>query len=182
MSSKSSKKNDLQSPTKRVSLGRTGGPHGVRGELRFLPYAFPCKTLREGVTIFLHAENELPQAYTVEKVRPHPPCLLLKLQGVDSRESAQTLREKTLAVEKDVLPPLQEGEFYYYQVIGLSVYTTSGQLLGSIRTAFCSGGNDIWVVHQGKKEYLIPVTEEIVRTIDIPGGKVVIEPMPGLLD
>jgi 16S rRNA processing protein RimM len=85
-------------------------------------------------------------------------------------------------VEESILPPVQEGEFYYYQVIGLHVRTTAGRDIGVISRVFFSGGHDIWVVQQGEKEYLIPVTEEIVRVIDIPGGHAVIEPLDGLLD
>jgi len=87
-----------------------------------------------------------------------------------------------IAVEEQALPPLPDGEFYYYQLIGLPVFTTSGELIGSIAQVFFSGGHDILVVQHGEKEYMIPVTEEIVRSLDIPGRRVVIEPLEGLLE
>jgi 16S rRNA processing protein RimM len=118
----------------------------------------------------------------VENVRRRSPFLLIKFQEVSSRDQAQELRNAELAVEAQQLSPTKEGEFYYYQVIGLNVLTRAGESIGRIAQAFFSGGHDIWVVRQGHKEYLIPVTDEIVRSIDIPGGCVVIEPMAGLLD
>lgn len=158
-------------------------PHGVRGEVRLLPYAFPCPTLRKDLTVFLQDKTgEMMGVYVVESVRPHAPFLLVRLQGVTSRAQAQALREAVVAVQEDLLPPLQEGEFYYYQVIGLRVLTTAGEEVGKIFQVFYSGGHDVWVVRQGKKEYMIPVTEDIVRTIDIPGRRAVIEPIQGLLE
>ena len=156
--------------------------HGVRGEIRLLPYAFPCQTLAKGLTIFLQEKDGEAHPYTIAGVRLHRPFVLLKLETIDSLELAESLREKVLTVEESILPPPQDGEFYYYQVVGLSVRTTAGKAIGVISQVFFSGGHDVWVVQEGEKEYLIPVTEEIVRVIDIPGGHVVIEPLDGLLD
>ncbi len=182
LSSKSSKKSDPTPPSRFIPLGRVVNTHGVRGEIRFLPHAFPCQTLVQGLTVFLQAKDGQPQPYTLTSLRVHRPFLLLKLAGIDSLETADALRDSVLAVDESLLPPLREGEFYYYKVIGLHVHTTTNQDIGVITQVFFSGGHDIWVVQQGEKEYLIPVTEEIVRTIDIAGGQAVIEPLPGLLE
>ena len=172
----------MPSPVKLIPLGRVVNTHGVRGEIRLLPYAFPCQTLSKGLTVFLSEKDAETHPYTIASIRPHRPFVLLKLETIDSLELAEGLREKILAVEESILPPVQEGEFYYYQVIGLHVRTTAGRDIGVISQVFFSGGHDIWVVQQEEKEYLIPVTEEIVRVIDIPGAHVVIEPLDGLLD
>jgi 16S rRNA processing protein RimM len=163
-------------------LGRLVNTHGVHGELRLLPHSLPCRTLSPGLTVFLQDTHGQSRAYTVERARPRAPFVLVKLAGVDSIDHAQTLRELTVTVAETSLPPLEVGEFYYYQVIGLTVRTTAGVDVGKISQVFFSGGHDIWVVHHGKKEYLIPVTEEIVRLIDIPNGQVIIEPLEGLLE
>jgi len=182
LSSKSSKKNEHQPTAPLVPLGRLVNTHGVRGELRFLPFSFPCHTLHPGLTVFLQDEDGQIHECTIEGVRPRAPFVLLKLAGVDSIDHAETLREKVVAVEETVLPPLKDGEFYYYQVVGLRVRTTKETEVGEIVQVFFSGGHDVWVVRQGKKEYLIPVTEEIVRSIDLPGRQAIIEPLAGLLE
>jgi len=184
LSSKSSKKNKTSDELRFVALGRLGRTHGVRGELRFFPYAFPCPTLQAGCVVFLHRTGEdiCPLSLTVESVRRQTSFLLVRFQEVSSLEQAQALRNAVVSIEERWVPPAPEGEFYYYQVIGLNVLTTAGEHVGQIAQAFFSGGHDVWVVRQDKKEHLIPVTEEIVRSIDIPGGCVVIEPMKGLLD
>lgn len=154
----------------------------MRGELRFFPYALPCPTLQKGLTILLQREDGDTRPLTVESVRQHAPFLLIRFQEVTSLEQAQELHNAVVSVEERWLAPVREGEFYYYQVIGLKVLTTTGEDIGRIAQVFFSGGHDVWVVRQGKKEHLIPVIENIVRSIDIVGGQVVIEPMEGLLD
>ena len=122
------------------------------------------------------------RSYTVTSVRPHAPCVLVKLQGVEALAQAQALRESIVSVAETELAPLDDGEFYYCQVIGLKVRTQAGEEVGTIVQVFFSGGHDVWVVQREKEEYLIPVTEEIVRSIDILGGQAIIEPLAGLLE
>jgi 16S rRNA processing protein RimM len=182
LSSKLSKKNNQQHQAPLIPLGRLVNTQGMGGELRLLPHSFPCRTLYPGLTVFLQdAQGEL-YTHKVVGARPRAPFVIVKLAGVDSLDHAKTLCDMTVAVEETVLPPLKDGEFYYYQVIGLSVRTATGTEIGEIVQVFFSGGHDIWVVRQGEKEYLIPVTEEIVRSIDIPGKQAIIEPLAGLLD
>ena len=150
--------------------------------MRLLPHHFPCPTLRDAVTVLLQSQGAAPVAYQVEEARPHRPFILLKLKGVDSIEAARALMGATLVVEERDLPPLADGEFYYYQVIGTEVMTTSGVVLGTIKQVFFTGGHDVWVVRCGEREYLIPVIDEVVRSLDIPGKKAIIEPQEGLLD
>lgn len=182
LSSKSLKRSEVPNTTQLIPLGRLVNTHGVRGELRFLPYAFPCSTLQKDLTVSLQGKDGAVRLCIVESVRPHAPFLLVRFQGVTSLVHAQALRDCILAVEEQILPPLPEGEFYHYQTVGLRVFTTTDELIGTIEQVFFSGGHDVWVVRHGKKEHMIPVTEEIVRTIDIPSGRVVIEPLAGLLD
>jgi 16S rRNA processing protein RimM len=176
------KKNENLSLPRQIPLGRLVNTHGLGGEMRLLPYSFPCPTLRKGISVSLQGQNSLACRYTIESVRPHASFLLLKLQGVDSREQAYALRGSVVLVEETLLPPLQEGEFYYYQIKGVRVLTTSGECIGTIADVFFSGGHDIWIVRQDQKEYMIPVIDEVVRSLDIQGRQAIIEPLPGLLE
>ncbi len=182
LSLKSSKRSNASSEPQGIPLGRLVNTHGVRGELRFLPYAFPCSTLQTGLTVSLLGRDGQVRHLIVEGVRTHAPYRLIRLQGIVSLEQAQALCDSVLSVEDHVLPPLQDGEFYYYQVIGLDVVTNTGEPIGSIAHVFFTGGHDVWVVRQGTTEHMIPVTDEIVRSIDLAGKRAVIKPLPGLLE
>lgn len=104
------------------------------------------------------------------------------LEGIDTIEQAQGLRGQTLYIASADLPPTAENEFYYFQVVGLTVETTDGQILGRIDEVFFNGANDVWVVRDGRKEILIPVIDDVVRRIDYDSGRALIEAIPGLLD
>jgi len=87
-----------------------------------------------------------------------------------------------ISLPEDRLPAPGENEFYYYEMVGFRVRTTEGEELGTIRETFPTGSNDVWVVVDESREYLIPVIQDVVRTIDRPVRTVTIEPMKGLLD
>ncbi|MGH7906634.1 MAG: ribosome maturation factor RimM, partial [Candidatus Binataceae bacterium] len=72
--------------------------------------------------------------------------------------------------------------FYYFQAIGCDVITTGGQALGQIEEIFSNGANDIMVVRDGKSELLIPVIADVIRAIELEQRRIIIEPIPGLLD
>ena len=85
-------------------------------------------------------------------------------------------------VPEEALPPLDENEFYYYEIVGYQVQTTSGRVIGAIHDTLATGSNDVWIVKDGDREYLIPVISEVVRSVDRVSRTVLIEPMEGLLD
>jgi 16S rRNA processing protein RimM len=108
--------------------------------------------------------------------------MLAALDGVTSRDAAEALVGSVVLVDIRDLPPVAEDEFYYHEVADFRVETTSGERLGEIAETFATGLNDVWVVRGGSREYLIPVIADVVRAIDRAGRRIVIEPVPGLLD
>ena len=74
------------------------------------------------------------------------------------------------------------GEFYYYEAIGCEVATTDGRRLGVIEEVIATGANDVWVVRDGAVEVLVPVIENVVKSIDLEARRMVVEAVPGLLD
>jgi len=103
------------------------------------------------------------------------------LDGISSIEAAESLRGARISVAEEDLPPVQPGEFYYYQVIGCAVVTTDERDLGTIAEVFSNGANDVWVVRNGAAEILVPVIADVVKTIDLEARKVTVVAVPGLL-
>jgi 16S rRNA processing protein RimM len=120
---------------------------------------------------------------TILSAAPHGRGLVLvALDGVSDRDAAEALVGARILVPTDDLPPPADDEFYYHEVEGFHVETTEGEALGEIAETFGTGLNDVWVVRGGRREHLIPVIADVVRAIDRVGRRVVIEPMPGLLE
>ena len=177
-----SKKNSRPRPATRIELGRVVNTHGVRGEVRFLPHSSPCPTLRPGLRATLRKPDASEEEVELKQVRPHAPFLLLKFVGVDSRDRAEALRESGMFVDESDLPQLRAGEFYHYQVIGLPVRTLTHESIGTIAEVLTTPGHDVFVVRDGEKEYLVPVVEEVVRTVSIEDRQIIIDPPEGLLE
>jgi len=118
----------------------------------------------------------------LESVKPHKKQLLVHFGGVDNINDAEKWIGAVVLVAETDLPPLGENEFYYYQVVGMEVFDTKGARVGTIARLWPTPGGDLYVVEDGKKEYLIPVVKEIIAKIDFDAGRVIIDPPEGLLE
>lgn len=162
---------------------------GIRGELRVLPATdFPHR-FKERPMLFLHGPRS--RWAQVESVRFHRGFVLLKLRGFDTRDQAAELVGYEVQVRAGDIPPLPEGMYYHFQIIGLTAETTAGQVLGRVVEVLRTGANDVYMVRSEPdpgerggtaREYLIPATREAVVVIDLDHRRMVINPLPGLLD
>jgi 16S rRNA processing protein RimM len=84
-------------------------------------------------------------------------------------------------IEKNRSKALPDGEFYWFQIVGLKVFTESGELLGEVKEILPTGSNDVYVVRDGQKEHLIPATESVIREINLKRKMIVIHPLEGLI-
>ena len=185
-SSRSSKTSDTLAPagdeTGAVAVGEIVGAHALRGLVRLRAYQPPAPSLVPGRTVLLddgHGQREV----RVLSAGPHGRGLvLLALDGVSDRTAAESLVGTRVLVRAADLPATDEGEFYHHELHGFAMVTTDGRALGTIAETFSTGLNDVWVVRDGAREHLIPIIADVVREIDRDRRRVVIEPMPGLLD
>ena len=164
-------------------IGRIRKPHGVRGEMKVsvlsdLPERF---LWLEQVYLSRRADDPNPHVAGIESVRFHQQDALIKFAGYDGREAAGVLRQHYVFVPIEEAIPLEDGEYYTYQLMGLSVYTVSGQELGKVTDLIETGANDVFVVNGKSGELLIPDTAEVVKQIDFDAKRIMISPIDGLL-
>ncbi len=159
-----------------VAVGRVRAPRGLAGELKVEPLTdFPDR-FAPGETVWAGGRR-----LVVEGARQHQKSLLVKLKGIDSSEDGADLRGCLLEVPESELRPLAEGEFYRFQVLGLRVYDAKGRALGEVVELLPTGGNDVYVVRGPLGELLVPAIDEVVKEIDIEGGRMTVELMEGML-
>lgn len=121
-------------------------------------------------------------AMTIERSSWHKGQVILKLATIDSVEAAQALSGRFLEVPLSKLHPLPPDEYYRFQLIGLDVLTTEGELLGQITKILPTGSNDVYVVPTEGGELLIPAIDDVVKSVDLGKACMVIEVIEGLLD
>jgi len=159
-----------------VAVGRILGPWGLRGDLKVEPLTDFPQRFAAGGRLFLTGV-----AYAVERCRWQQGRALLKLAGIDTATAAQALRHRLLEVPEDELRPLGEGEFYHFQILGLEVRTTTGEVLGRVEQIISTGSNDVFVVRGRRGEVLIPAVDDVVKSVDPAAGCIEVEAVEGLL-
>jgi 16S rRNA processing protein RimM len=138
-----------------------------------------------GSVLFVTArDGSVVRTLTVTAARPHTGRLLVCFEGVDGRDAAEALRGVVLSANATELPPIDDpDEFYDHQLEGLAVLTVAGAAVGTVREVVHGAGSDLLVVdREGGGEALIPFVHQIVPEVDVPGGRIVLDPPPGLLE
>jgi len=163
-----------------LAVGRVLRPHGVRGELRVeILTDYPERLSSVHHVLYLGTEA---RPYTVERVRFHQGAALIKLAGCDDRNAADELRGQLLQIPMEEAAPLEEGEHYHFQIVGLEVVTDRGEPLGKVQEVLDTGANDVYVIQGPRGEVLIPAIEGVVLQLDVQGRRMVVAIPPGLLD
>ncbi|MBE9535664.1 MAG: 16S rRNA processing protein RimM [Proteobacteria bacterium] len=163
-----------------ILIGIISKPHGIKGGVRAISYADSPDIYREIPCIYLKKKDKAISPLKISSVSTVKGAVILNFDEIKSRESVEDILGCELYIERSFLPSPSENEYYHIDLIGLDVMTTGGQLLGKICEVMQTGGNDVFVVKKGKEEHLIPAIKEVIREIDINGGKVVIDPMEGM--
>jgi len=165
-----------------LRLGHITGAHGLRGALRMRPDNPDSDTLAHVTRVFLESNGNSHEYRLLDSRRINRSTTRIALEGLDGPGAADALKGAAVMIAIDDLPPARLGEFYYFQIIGCEVHTTDGRRIGTVEEVFSTGANDVWVVRDGLKEVLVPVIEDVVKTMDLDRRVVMIEPVPGLLD
>jgi 16S rRNA processing protein RimM len=160
-------------------------PHGVRGEVRariLTDYPERLKTLK---TVYLGADPKNPKAttYTIESIRFLPEDIaLFKFEGINDRNNVENLRDMYIMIDTDNAVPLEDDEFYTYQLIGVTLLNENGHVLGKVMDVMETGANDVLIVDSPEYgELLIPETPNLWVDLDFENGFVTIKLPDGLL-
>ena len=153
-------------------------PHGIRGELKCRVITdFPRQRFRRGNTVLIDGDSHVIQA-----ARLQGRFVLLRLDDVADRDTAETLRNKDVQIRAEEAVALPRGQFYWHQVIGLRVEDTSThQPIGTVADILETGANDVYVVRGERGEILVPAIKDVIKDIDPAAGRMLIEPLPGML-
>lgn len=164
-----------------IAVGHVVTTHGLHGELRVQLFNPDSLALQPGGDITLRTERATSR-HRIRSLRPHKHVLLIIFEGCASIEAAQALVGAEVCIAKSELPPTGPDEIYHFELVGMRVVTTGGEELGTVAEVMAPGSNDICVVRDGHREYLIPMIADVVKELDREGRRLVIEPLPGLLD
>lgn len=159
-------------------IGRVLRPWGTQGEVKVeIMTDFPDRfsLLRK---VYL-GPKAVP--FNLERFRLHQGAALLKLEGCYDRTTAEKLCGQLVQIPLEEAMPLEEGEYYEHQIVGLAVWTVRGQYLGTVDEVIFTAANEVYVVRGEGREILIPAIEGVVLEIDLAQGRLIVELMDGLI-
>lgn len=122
------------------------------------------------------------QIMVIDEAAWHKGNVIVKFRGVDSEEEADELVGRVIEVHHSQLFSLRDGEYFHFQLIDLQVITSDGDVIGKISEILSIASADVYVVNGKSGDILIPATDEVIRSIDINEGTMIIEPITGLLE
>jgi 16S rRNA processing protein RimM len=159
-------------------LGTVVGAHGVRGTLKV--------GTREPQPELFEALGEVDiggSRHRVLRAREGRRSVLLDVEGIATREEAETRRGQEVTADPERFPPLPPGEYYHFQLLGLTVeLAETGEVLGELTDILVTPAHDVYVVRRGTREILLPALEEVVLEVNLGAGRMRVQPPPGLLD
>ena len=165
-----------------VLVGKIIGTHGIKGLLKVYSYSGNIQSLQAAGTVFLKDKKGTLSEHVIRTVTTHAGGFIMALDDFADINQVLTLNGSELYVRLSQLPVPDEDEYYWRDLIGLAVVTDQGLELGTIVDIFETGSSDVYVVRGESKEYLIPAIADVITLVDIPGNKMIITPLEGLLD
>ena len=166
-----------------LEIGQITGTHGIRGEVRLNPWCDSPEFVKRFKTLYFDCDGR--NGVKIISCRPHGNIVILKLENVDSVESASALRNKILFMNRDD-SGLGGGDWFVQDLIGCAVvdFSDENKVYGTLTDVTAgAGANDIWSVSdECGREYLLPAIKDVVRNVDVENGIIKISPMRGIFD
>ena len=167
--------------TKYLEIGQIVNTFGIKGMVKIKPFTDDINRFDRLKKIYISNKNGKKE-YQIQEIKYHKNMVLMKLEGVDTPEQADLLRQSYLLVDRADEEPLEEGVYYIVDLLGLEVYTDDNKLLGKVDDIFNTGSNDIYVVKDEMgKQILLPGIPDVLKNVDLEKGKIIVHLIPGLI-
>ena len=167
-----------------LAVGKIVNTQGLKGEVRVISVTdFANERYKKGSLLTIFQDGKETGKVTVKSHRKHKNFDLLTFENHPRIEDVEIYKGSELKVSKEHIQELEGEDYYYHQIIGLSVVTDEGEELGEIKEILSPGANDVWVVKaKANKDILLPYIDDVVKEVNLEEGRVVVSIMEGLLD
>ena len=164
-------------------VGRITKPFGLKGEVKVLPITDDPGRYHKLSAVYIESGGSY-RKLTIETTRVNGRRVVLKFSGCGSVEDAELLRDELLYVTRKNAVKIPKGSYYYYDILGSTVTTLEGEVVGEVYDIQNAGSCDVYFVRSTDKksrEFIIPALKDVVKKIDVGEKKIVIEALEGLL-
>lgn len=165
-----------------ITIGTILKTVGLRGELKVSPLTHSPQRFSQLQDVTIETKEGRTQTYKIERVRYALPFVYMTLAGLSTPEDAQPLAGGSVIIADEERLPLPKGSYYHFELEGLDVFLESGIRLGKLDRILETGSNDVYVVKEDDKEFLIPGLASVVKEVNLQEGRMTIRPIQGLLE
>ena len=162
-----------------ISIGKITNTHGIKGELKVYPLTDDIKRFDILERAFI-GEEKIP--VSVESVKYHKNLAILKFKEYNNINEVVDFKDYYIYVDKDGRVELPEGHFFIYEILDSQVFDLEENLIGYLRDVIQGPANDIYLIKDGEKEYLIPAVGEFIKKIDLEQKRIYIQPIEGMIE
>ena len=165
----------------RLEVGQIVNTFGIKGFVKIYPYVDDISRFDDLKYVYVKNkkfENELQ----IEEVKYQKNMVLVKFKGIETVEQAEKLKNSILEINRKDAIPLEEGQYFIADLLGLDVFLDTGEKLGILEDIYNTGSSDIYVVkNELGKQFLLPYIDEVIKEINLEKERITVHIIEGLI-
>ncbi len=166
---------------KYFEVGQIVNTFGVKGMLKVKPFTDDVERFEELKKVYICKKEKLEEV-EIEEVKYHKDMVLLKVKGIDDMNEAEKVKGLYLKIDRKNAKKLPKDTYFIADLLGLEVYSDTGELLGKVDDIFRTGANDVYVVkNENGKQLLLPGIPDVIKEIDLEKEKIIVHILKGLI-
>ncbi|MGO1469324.1 MAG: ribosome maturation factor RimM [Tissierella sp.] len=162
-----------------IVIGKIINTHGIKGEVKLDPHTDDLKRYSDLNKIYIGDEKDPVE---IENVRYHKNMVLLKLKEFNNINEVLFLKGEKIYIDEIDRVKLPDDKYFIYELIGCKVFDIEGKFVGDIKEILQNPSNDVYVIKDKEKEYLIPAVKEFIKEVNIIEKKVIIDTIEGMIE
>lgn len=165
----------------RLEVGQIVNTFGIKGFVKIYPYVDDISRFDNLKKVHIKSKNN-DEELQIEEVKYQKNMVLVKFKGIETVENAEKLRNSFVEIDRADAIPLEEGQYFIADLLGLDVFLDTGEKLGVLEDIYNTGSSDIYVVkNELGKQFLLPYIDEVIKQINLEEGKIIVHIIEGLI-
>lgn len=162
-----------------IVIGKIVNTHGIRGDIKIYPYTDDIKRFSSLNNIYIGKEK---LSFEIDSIKYHKGMVLLKLKEFDNINEVIHFKDELIFIDEQDKVKLPKDNYFIYELIDCKVFDVEGNSLGYIKDVLQNSSNDVYVIKDENKEYLIPAVKEFVKEVNIIKKTIIIDPIEGMIE
>ena len=165
----------------RLEVGQIVNTFGIKGFVKIYPYVDDITRFDNLKKVHIKSKKN-DEELQIEEVKYQKNMVLVKFKGIETVENAEKLRNSFVEIDRADAIPLEEGQYFIADLLGLDVFLDTGEKLGVLEDIYNAGSSDIYVVkNELGKQFLLPYIDEVIKKINLEEGKIIVHIIEGLI-